>query len=124
MAKKKILMVDDEENFTNLVRLNLNATGKYEVIVENDGKKALLAVKNSKPDLIFLDVIMPDITGAEVARQLAEDSYAKEIPIIFLTAIVDKEEVGMRGGLTEDHTFIAKPVTVERMIDIIEEHIK
>ena len=92
-------------------------------MTENEGKKALPAARKFKPDIIFLDVLMPDLSGGEAARQLAEDNRTREMPIIFLTAVVDKEEVCTRGGLIGGHPFIAKPVTVEQLIDTIEEHL-
>lgn len=65
--EKKILIVDDEEDFTKLIKLNLERTGEYEVEIENGGLRGLAAAREFKPDLILLDILMPDMEGGEVA---------------------------------------------------------
>src|SRR5258706_15639749 len=86
MLPKKILVVDDEVTITRLLKLNLEKTGAYVVREENRGAKAYAAAREFKPDLILLDVMMPDLDGGEVAAQLQADPLMKGIPIIFLTA--------------------------------------
>ena len=120
MEKKKILIIDDEKDFTQLVKLNLELTGKYEVRVENKSSLALSTAKQHKPDLILLDVIMPDIAGGEVAYQLKNDTNTKDIPIIFLTAAATKEEAGRGKG---EYPFVAKPASTEELIDCIEQNL-
>ena len=122
MAKKKILIVDDEVGFTRVVKLNLDATGKYDVMVENKGAEALDAVQSFKPDLIFLDIIMPDVEGSEVARQIKADPKLKDIPIVFLTATVTRQEVGAGRGLIGGLAFLAKPVHVQDLVNCIEQY--
>ncbi len=120
MAKKKILIVDDEVGFTNLVRLNLEETGEYEVKEENEGARGLKAAKAFRPDMIFLDIIMPDMQGSDVARQIKEDAALKNIPIVFLTAIISAEETDSHGGMIGGNPFLAKPVSAERLVEYIE----
>jgi len=62
---KKILVVDDEAVLTKMIKMNLERTGNYEVRTENQGSKALQATREFKPDLIFMDVMMPDMSGDE-----------------------------------------------------------
>jgi len=121
--KKRVLIIDDEESFTQLVKLNLEATGKYEVRAENKGSLGLVAAKQFKPDLILLDLIMPDMGGGEVSCQLKIDEDTKTIPIVYLTAVMTKEEVEARGGIVSGLQVIAKPVTTEQLIDFIERNI-
>ena len=121
-AKKKILIVDDEEYFTKLVKLNLEATGEYEVRTENKGLQGIAAAREFNPDLIFLDILMPDMEGGEVAFQLENDPGAKNIPIVFLTAVAKKEEVRQGKGLIGGHPFMSKPVTTAELIQCIEEN--
>lgn len=121
MAKSKILIVDDEEGVMTLLKLSLEEVGDYEVRVEGEGRKALDSARWFKPDVILLDVIMPDISGTEVAVQLKEDEELKDIPIIFLTAAVSKQQADERGGILNDHPLIAKPVGVEELIDKLSE---
>jgi len=123
MRKKRILIIDDEESFTQLVKLNLEATGKYEVRAENKGSLGLVAAKQFKPDLILLDLIMPDMGGGEVSCQLKIDGDTKNIPIVYLTAVMTEEEVEARGGIISGLQVIAKPVTTEQLIDFIERNI-
>ncbi|MDD5669997.1 MAG: response regulator [Candidatus Omnitrophica bacterium] len=120
MALKKILIVDDEVGFTKLVQLNLEKTGKYEVRIVNQGVFGLTAAKEFRPDLIFLDIIMPDMAGSDVALQLKEDEQTKDIPIVFLTAIVRDEELRSGGSIIGGHPFIAKPVSLHVLLDTIE----
>ena len=123
MENKKILVVDDEEHFTAMVKLNLEDRGNYEVRTENKGSNALAAAKEFNPDIIILDVIMPDMAGGEVVQQLKAEELTKDIPIVFLTALVTKDEETAGQGIEGDNLYIAKPVTVERLIDFIENRI-
>ena len=124
MAKKKILIIDDEEGFTRLIKLNLERTGRYEVKEENSSSAALASIKEFKPDLILLDILMPDKTGDEIAFEVNNDKSAKGIPIVFLTAVAKQVEVKDHDGVIGGYPFIAKPVTTEQLIEIIEKNIK
>ncbi len=121
MEKKKILFVDDEEKFLRAVKLNLEETGEYEVKTESEGKKALSVAQEFKPDLIFLDIVMPDIDGGEAAHQIRSNENLKNIPIIFLTALAREEEEEIRDGRIGGH-LLAKPVTTERLIECIKKY--
>jgi CheY-like chemotaxis protein len=119
MVKKKILIVDDEESFGKLVKMNLEDTGEYEVRAETKGARAIPAAREFKPDFILLDIVMPDMDGGEVAQLLKEDKELKGIPIGFLTALVRDYEVAPKGETIAGHPFIAKPVTVGQLISFI-----
>ena len=93
MTKKKILVVDDEASITRLLKLNLEKTGAYSVRTENEGIKTVEAAREFKPDLILLDVMMPDIDGGDVAAKLQADGLLNDVPLVFLTAAVKKEEL-------------------------------
>ncbi|MDP2906296.1 MAG: response regulator [Candidatus Omnitrophota bacterium] len=121
-AKKKILIIDDEEDFTKLVKMNLEAAGEYEVRAEREGIKGIAAAKEFKPNLIFLDILMSDMEGGEVAYQLDNDPETGNIPIVFLTAVAKKEEVREGKGVIGGHPFMAKPVTTAELIQCIEEN--
>lgn len=123
MEKKKILIIDDEEQFTKIVKLNLEYTGKYEVKTENKGALGLAATKEFKPDLILLDILMPDMEGSEVAFQLTNDKDTENIPLVFLTAVAKKEEIEASKGVIGGHPFIAKPVDIKQLIEVIEQNI-
>ena len=125
MEKKKILIVDDEEDFIKLVKLSLEATGNYEVKTENKGLSALAVAKEFKPDLIFLDVMMPDIGGEEVVGQMKEDVSTKDIPVVFLTAVADKEKVASWGRYyLPGYPIVTKLISAKELIDTIEANIR
>jgi len=122
MAKKRILLVDDEKSFTNLLKLNLEETGDYEVRVENWAEDAYPATREFKPDLILLDIIMPRMPGGNVAAQIKADPDLKDTPIVFLTAAVRRHQVDENDGIICDHPCLAKPASVEEVIQAIEKH--
>ena len=118
--KKKILVVDDEASLTRLIKANLERTGKYEVMTENEGGKAMACARQFKPDLIFLDVMMPDMGGDEIAALIEEDPHLSDTPYVFLTAIVRREETEPTGSMIGGHLFLAKPVKTEQLIATID----
>ncbi|MGO9376147.1 MAG: two-component system response regulator [Syntrophobacteraceae bacterium] len=120
--KKKILVVDDEVSLTHMVKRGLEATGRYSVMEENQGNRAISTAKQFKPDLVILDVMMPDVDGGDIAARLAETHELKDTPVIFLTAIVTPVETGPTGSFIGHHTFLAKPVQLKNLISCIEKH--
>jgi CheY-like chemotaxis protein len=122
--KKRILVVDDEESFTRLLKLNLERTGHYDVRVENWAGAAAESARQFKPDLVILDVIMPQIFGGDVASQFQSDDELKEIPIVFLSAAVKKQRVDEHEGEIGGYPFIAKPASLETVIQTIEKYVK
>jgi DNA-binding response OmpR family regulator len=123
MAKKKILVVDDEGAMTRMLKRNLEATNRYDVRTENSSAAALIAAREFLPDLILLDVIMPGLDGGGVAAKIKEDERLSKIPIVFLSAIVKKEETEAAGGNIGGLTFLAKPVKFDDLIACIEKHL-
>jgi len=117
--KKKILLIDDEKDLCFFLKANLENTGEFDVIVSNRGDKGIKLAQREKPDLILLDILMPEMSGDEVAEILLDNPATAKIPIIFLTAMVTKEEIGNivkeRGG----RNFIAKPITTEELVGAI-----
>ena len=123
MTKKRILVVDDQVSFTRLMKLHLEETGDYEVRTENLGKRLIAAAREFKPDLIVLDIVMPDLDGAQAAQDLKQQPDLKEIPVVFLTAMVSRDEVGAPSGVIGGHHFIAKPVNVKELIASIQKEL-
>jgi len=120
--KKRILIVDDEPSFTTLLRMNLELTGRYEVRTENRGARALETAEAFAPDVILLDLIMPDQDGASVAEQFKQFSRLKDVPIVFVTALVSKQEAQASRGMIGGHLFIAKPVSARDVLGHIERY--
>ena len=85
IAMKKILVIDDEPDLRELVRVNLDQAG-YSVETASSGREALHALRRSAPDLVVLDLMLPDISGTELCRKIRSDSALADIPVIMLTA--------------------------------------
>lgn len=124
MQKRKVLIIDDEVAFTNIVKLTLEMKDGYEVFVENDSRMAISTARKCLPDIILMDVIMPEPDGIEVEAQIKDDPNLKHIPIIFLTAVVRKKDINEFHGLIGGQFFIAKPISADDLIQAIEEHIR
>ncbi len=122
MKKKRILIVDDEVSFTRLVSLNLSYL--YFVRVENSPIEAHKAALEFKPDLILLDVMMPEMDGGDLASGLRADPSLQNVPIVFLTAAVAKKEVSSHGGTIGGFPFLAKPASVQEIRECIEKHLR
>ncbi|MEI8234076.1 MAG: response regulator [Verrucomicrobiota bacterium] len=119
---KKILIVDDEAGFTRLMKLTLQKTGEYEVIEENDGAHAWQAARRVRPDLILMDIVMPNVDGGDAAAQIRKDPELTAIPIVFLTAIVSKKETPP-GGRIGGFPFLSKPVSLDALKACIQENL-
>lgn len=124
MQKKRILLVDDEAIITRTLKLYLEGTGAYEVRAINTGSEAVQAAREFRPNLILLDIIMPDMDGSAIAEAITEDEALKDTPIVFLTALVSRKEVGPTGRDIGGHPFIAKPLDPEKVVECIEQHAK
>jgi two-component system, OmpR family, response regulator len=122
--KKKVLIIDDEVAFTNIVKLTLEGKDQYEVCVENNPRQAIATARKFWPDIIVLDVVMPELDGGEVHTQFKSDPILKSIPIIFLTAIVRQKEVDEHKGMIGGSYYLAKPVSADGLITAIEEHVR
>ena len=121
MDKKKILIVDDEVNFCNLVKKNLEGTGEFEVSVATKGKDGIQMAKEIKPDLVLLDIVMPEMDGGDVAGAIRGDKDIKDTPVVFLTSIVRENE---DGSPIKGYPVLAKTVTMQEFLACIRENIK
>src|SRR5437867_11812512 len=120
--KRRILIVDNDRDTTHLVKILLERAGRYLVLEENDATKAHQSARNFRPDLILLDIVMPETDGGEVAAQIQADAELQNTPIIFLTALVTRAEA--KAGLRiQGHSFLAKPIGIPELINAIEEHL-
>jgi CheY-like chemotaxis protein len=118
--KKKVLLVDDEKSFTNLLKLNLEQTGNYEVRVVNWGEDALPTAREFRPDVMLLDIIMPRMPGGNVAAEFEADPQLKNMPIVFLTAAVQRSRLEEMDGIISGRPCLAKPASVEEIVNMIE----
>jgi CheY-like chemotaxis protein len=116
--ERRILIVDDDRESTHLLKILLEKIG-YLVLEENDAAKAHQSVHNFGPDLILLDIMMPQIDGVELASEIDADPQLQKTPIIFLTALGDP-----RAGLRiQGHPVLAKPINVPELIKRLEENL-
>ncbi|MEW6215607.1 MAG: response regulator [Nitrospirota bacterium] len=123
MEKKKILLVDDDVDFAEATKLILESKS-YDVTVAYDGKEGLKKVQTEQPNLIILDVMMPEMDGYEVCAKLKDDPKYVHIPILLLTAVGEAipktrytKEMGMR---TEADDYIPKPVEPVELVERVE----
>lgn len=119
--KKRILVVDDEPSFSHLLKHTLEAEGYYEVAEENDAARAAGTARAFDPDLVVLDIMMPDLDGTEVAERMKADRVLRDVPVIFMTALVTPDDAPEGSCSRGGQTFLPKNVPVERLIDCIEE---
>lgn len=109
---KKILIIDDEEDFCYFVKANLQRISNYEILIAHRGKKGIRFVRKEKPDLILLDVMMPGMDGFEVLKRLKKSEETQYIPVIMLTAKnEDESKIKAAGLYCED--YIVKPVEIK-----------
>jgi CheY-like chemotaxis protein len=118
VKRKRILVADDEVYILHILEFSLNLEG-YEVVSATSGAEALSKIAHEHPDLVVLDVLMPEIDGHEVCRRLKSDERTREIPVIFLSAkdTPADQEIGLRLGAD---AYITKPFSPQRLIDTIQ----
>ncbi len=118
--KIRILMIDDDVRLSKTVKMLLTRTGRFDVCVENNPLKATEAALAFHPDLILLDVIMPYKDGGTVAGEIREVAALSNVPVIFLTSILDKDEAAVKGNTIGNDPVLAKPVTTQELIQEID----
>jgi len=120
--KPRILSIDDNRDFTHSAKLALERAGRYSVWEENEPARAHQTTQRVKPDLILLDIVMPETDGGEVAARIESDPTLHRTPVVFLTALVTKAEA--RSGLQiQGHPFLAKPISIPELVAGIERYL-
>lgn len=114
---RKILTCDDEKHIVRLIQVNLERAG-YEVVTAYNGAECLEAVAADKPDLIVLDVMMPEMSGFEVLEKLKSSDDTKDIPVIMLTARAQDADV-LRGWQSGVETYLTKPFNPMELIAFV-----
>ena len=119
---RRILIVDDDRDGTHLIKSLLEKISHYVVLEENDAAKAHERARDFRPDLILLDMMMPQIDGRDIAAQIDADPELQRTPIIFLTALATKAEA--KAGISfQGHPVLAKPINILELINRIEENL-
>jgi two-component system phosphate regulon response regulator PhoB len=108
-----VLLVDDERDLLSVLDFNLRAAG-FETILATRGEEALLALKRRIPDLVLLDLMLPDIPGTEVCRRIKADARTKHVPVVMLTAKGEEVDrvVGFELGADD---YVTKPFSVREL---------
>jgi two-component system OmpR family response regulator len=118
--KPRILIVDDNPRFSHSARLILQESGQYVVCEENDAASAVETARSFRPDLILLDLVMPQLDGAEVAAQVESDWALHRVPIVFVTGLVTRDEA-RNGQRIDGHRVVSKPVSSFDLLGAVEE---
>ncbi len=122
MGKKKLLIIDDEKEFVETMAERLRTKG-YDIISAFDGASGLEKAHTAMPDLIMLDVMMPEMSGFDVCEKLKVDEKYKNIPIIMLTAKFQPADIEFSKALGAD-AYITKPFELEVLLDMIRKLLK
>ena len=125
MDTTRILIIDDEPDFTALLKANLEEVGNFEVMEVNDSSLALKAAREFKPELCVIDVVMPGLDGGDVVAQLRADPELKDVAVVMLTALVEEnpdtpDGETQTGGLP----FVSKTSDFGTILSCIEKHIE
>lgn len=118
MNKKKILIVEDEESLLKLESILLISKG-FDVKGVSNGKAALTAIEEEKPDLVLLDIMLPEIDGFEVCKLIKSDPATRHIPVIMLTAKKSREDM-VRSEAVGADWYITKPFKSAMVIETIQ----
>jgi DNA-binding response OmpR family regulator len=119
---KRILIVDDEPDVLKLAEIRLRKWG-YEIITASDGEKGLELIRNEKPDLLLLDLRLPNMNGVEVCRQVKNDRELKHIPVILFTATEDMAVAGMAKENGADD-YLVKPYEPGELLEKVKSFTK
>jgi len=119
MKRNRILVVEDEESLLKLESILLSSKG-YSVTGVMDGRSALEEVRANKPDLVILDIMLPEVDGFEVCRQIKEDPDTRHIPVLILTAKKNSQDV-TRGQQVGCDAYITKPFKSVKVLDMVQD---
>jgi DNA-binding response OmpR family regulator len=115
-GRRKALVVDDDEELVELISDALDADGRFEIRTANNGFDAGMMVKEYRPDVIVLDVMLPDINGKEVCQRVRSDSNLDDTRIICISGMVEQDKIGelIESGA---NVFLQKPFEVDQLVE-------
>lgn len=119
MDKKKVLIIDDEDDYLKITKLNLEETNNYEVMTLLSAKDIIPSIHSFKPDIILLDMLMSSVGGVEACEMLNEDQFGSRIPIIVVSAL-DKNADRLKAYKVGVVDYISKPAGKNELIAKIE----
>jgi len=116
----KVLAVDDDQHFTNMLKMNLERNGEFEVKVVNDPSKALETARHFRPQVVLLDIIMPKLDGGDVLLLLRQDPELHKVPVIMLTALLSEQNEEWRTDEADQEMgFLSKPIDMDMLVGSI-----
>jgi CheY-like chemotaxis protein len=116
----KVLVIDDEVDFCYFVQKNLMRDGLFDVLVATNGNDGIELAKNEEPDIILLDLFMPDMPGEDVADALKENTATADIPILFVTALASNDDiVDNEENKIGNNYILPKPIRTKKLIETI-----
>jgi len=119
-ANIKVLTIDDEVDFCYFVQKNLIQDGRFDVLIATNGKEGIELAKKEEPDIILMDLFMPDMPGEDVADALKENNITADIPILFVTALATNDDIVNRDENKIGNNYIMpKPVRTKKLIETI-----
>lgn len=121
--KKKIMIVEDDSFVMDIYQTKLSQEG-YEVLPAENGAEAIKKLEKEIPDLVLLDIIMPYVDGLQVLRKIKADEKLKDIPVILLTNLSQKENINEGLGLGADDYLIKSHFTPSEVLEKIKKYIK
>jgi excisionase family DNA binding protein len=115
-GKRKVLLVDDDAELVDLMTKVLEEDGRFEVRIAGNGFDAGMMVKEYRPDLIVLDVMLPDINGKEVCQRVREDRTLEDVRVLCISGMIEDDKIHeLRLAGADD--FLHKPFDIEELID-------
>lgn len=118
-GKKRIMLIDDEEDFLRITKLNLEKTKKYEVFALSKAKEALSCVRSFRPDVILLDMLMPKTGGVDICKELNRDPLGRNIPVIIVSAL-DRDADKLRAYENGVVDYLVKPAELNKIVTAID----
>jgi len=119
MAKRKVLIIDDNATIGKLLASRLSAND-FTVVIASNGPEGLKKAATERPDIILLDITMPDMDGVEVGMKLRKESFTKSIPIIMLTARGERTIINLTEERFKPEGYIIKPFNPEKLLEEID----
>jgi len=115
-SKRKVLIVDDDQELVDLMRDVFERDGRFDIRLANNGFDAGMLVKEFRPDLVVLDVMLPDINGREVCQRVRSDETLDSVKIICISGMVEQDKIAdLRAAGADD--FMQKPFTIDRLME-------
>ncbi|MBW6521384.1 MAG: response regulator [Desulfoarculaceae bacterium] len=116
----RIVLIDDDEDLCDLLKMELEASGRFQVTTSTRSESALALIRKERPDLAILDINMPEMHGVELATSLAQEPQTAAIPVLYLTGMISPQEVSRIGGGHTLQTLVSKQSPIAELIAVID----